>query len=243
MPYAWSFYAVDKYINLEEHYNELEKLFRNSLNIYKNVIEEDQDLNSSTKNTYSCFELEYEVIGDGRFKIMCIENNDLEIPMVFCYAGTDERYSFIFIEWLKSEINCIIWKLQFNNIQMIDICDTAVSPNSFNNGNFNNIDYKFYNALFVFDLKTTDDNLKKMNFEVPASSCRKLFRSNEKPFKNSILPYIYEETGIKTDIIPLNSITLLNHLKITKYNTITTAFSMRDNIIHTILKQVQNSKE
>ncbi|EDO17004.1 hypothetical protein Kpol_1065p19 [Vanderwaltozyma polyspora DSM 70294] len=240
MPYSWTFYALNEFIDIIKYIDVLEELFGTTITYYVHNLQKGPD-DSDDANRFKKIELHFE-FEDSQSKVIIIGNDSLDVPAILSHSGDHDNSGKILIDWFKSEIDVIIWQLKINKKLMIQLADSVIE-NDITETDLSNRNW--YLTKFVFDVTTTvDNNLQKMEFEISKDSCQKLGKNAKHPYSEAIIPYIYENTGLDTIKLPLSSISFTNSCKITESNIITIPFSIKSNLLITFLLETQpnNSK-
>lgn len=213
MRHEWSLFGLHRLISLEEQLTELKDLLGSNLNVDSTAIDDHRiriDLVQEQEDGINQFTMFF----DGRMRL----------PMVLCYTGADQ-WIHLFCSWLKSQ-GVIIWPVELDTQAMLQIADTIVGM-------------QCYDTKFVFDVVTTDRNLKKMELEVDKASFRRLTSELKSPtaLQESIVPYIYQRSGMLLDQLPLTIISFTGAASVTHSRIVLSSWS--SDILNKLLGLIQ----
>ncbi|CCH59083.1 hypothetical protein TBLA_0B02410 [Henningerozyma blattae CBS 6284] len=220
----WSFFASNRLIEItnETDIPNIEKLFnlKHSIKLLPS--------NSSDIVNYELYQYVStspdSSVSDFKFFILNQTQSNIEVPTLIGIFSTDLKSSSIHIEsllnWfrlLENNSNSpVIWPVMLSDNQlMIDIADSIVKN-------------KYWaTTKFLFDIQdiaTTNNNLRTISIEIDNQSCSRLYRNqivkgkndNVSAYRDAIIPYIYENSGILFDALPIHMINLVNVARIAK---------------------------
>lgn len=227
MPHVWSFYALNKCIYLEEHLSALEALLGSTLSLATRQIKPYHQVDIEE---YKRIDLKQDLEeSEGHFVLLC--KKEFQVPALLSYSGNSYPKDII-LEWLKSELGVVIYPVKLDSKSMIDIADAFMQTNERHISTF-------YDTKFLLDIETQNENLKKMDIEIDKESVKILSSSQPSPLNEAILPYIFQETGIRLPRLPLSMIVLTGLVKIKRDAIITATNIIEDKVLMTTLNSIQ----
>ncbi|CAR27415.1 hypothetical protein ZYGR_0I06890 [Zygosaccharomyces rouxii] len=201
MRYEWSLFELHRLIFLEERLTELKELLGSNLNLDKLAINE---------HTTRIDLLQEHDDSINRFTIFC--NAEMRVPMVLCFAGEDQWIQLL-CSWLKSQ-GVIVLPIELDSQAMLSVADEIIG-------------LKSYDTKLIFDVTTTDRNLRKLELEVDKESFQRLTRelTSHTALQDIIVPYIYQRSGMIIEKLPLTMISFTGAASITHDKIVVSSWS------------------
>lgn len=201
MRYEWSLFELHRLIILEERFTELKELLGSNLNL---------DILAIDEHTTRIDLLQENDDGINRF--ILFRNSKMRVPMVLCFAGEDQWIQ-LFCGWLKSQ-GVIVIPIELNAQAMLGIADEIIGLQS-------------YDTKFIFDVTTTDRNLRKLELEVDKESFKFLTRNLtlHTALRDKIVPYIYHRSGMIIEKLPLTVISFLGAASVSHDKIVVSSWS------------------
>ncbi|CCF57920.1 hypothetical protein KAFR_0D02720 [Kazachstania africana CBS 2517] len=205
MPYIWNIYGLNKII---EWNAEVIESLEEELDC---VIQHDFD---SKELISDKFNVTYDDCDGNMYICLCF---DLE-------QDNHRRESCDqFFKFLKNHTGVIIWPIKFDEIDMTGIIDCTIHEKE-----------KWYDTKFEISTEP-GKGIDKFVIELNASSCRSICNgSMENAYRDGILPYLYDKTGIKVEKLQINCIILTNLMTIYKDRIVTIQFKLSKGVLVSI---------
>ncbi|GCE99144.1 hypothetical protein ZYGM_002530 [Zygosaccharomyces mellis] len=213
MRHEWTLFELHRLIFLEEKFTELRDLFGPNLTLDTMVVNEHTTrLDLLLENN------------EDTSRFIIFRNPKIQVPMVLCFTGENQLIQLLSC-WLKSQ-GVIVLPITLNPQAMLNMADSIRG-------------LQFYDTKLIFDVNTTDKNLKKLELEVDKESFKLLTAdlSSHTALRDKIVPYIYQQSGIITEKMPLTMISFAGAASITHNKIITS--SWRNDTLEELLNLIQ----
>lgn len=214
MPHVWYFHALNESVDLKGNLGRLKEFLPGELTL------DERDANNARRTTL------IQDRGESVSRLVLFNEKKLEIPTVLAFTGDRDLLAAV-LEWLKSVIGVVMYRITLDQSMMLAIADAMCGGD------------RFYDSKFIFDVTTEDKNLTSMGIEVDKKSLRSLSAGQSRPYQESVVPYVYEETGLLLKKLPMASIALLGHARIAKDTVTTLEDDIEDKTLSTILESIQ----
>ncbi|CAI4055459.1 hypothetical protein SKDZ_02G2130 [Saccharomyces kudriavzevii ZP591] len=245
MPYTWKFLGINKQLSLENGIPQLNQLLNLEVDFDVQTIRIPSGPDSASANDeYIRYELKLttsDLDEETYSKFILLGNSKMEVPMFLCYCGTNNRNEVV-LQWLKAEFGVITWAINFDQTMMIKLADASIVHVT--KENIEQITW--FSSKFSLEPVTQDKNLRQFNIEIPRESCEGLALGSGNtmcPYSDAIVPYIYNETGMALRKLPLTSIILAGHTKITRESIVTSTRTLRNRVLAVVLQSAQFTSE
>lgn len=242
MPFKWSFYGLDKQIDVDEYIvGEWEDIFDCTLLI----------------NKYQNNEHEKFTVNNEKFQMIIYYQKKCKLSL-FCIQYDDLITLNTVFTWFKESKGVIIWPLKFDTklmLQILDsvtIADTESANNESNNENTTNFNDRWFETRIIFK-NNKDYMLDKYSITISGNDCSKIYKRYNKinvsevklaPYEYCLYDYIYQQTGMQLQELPVRLMMLTNFLTINNEEIITQQLNHisfnHDGIIKAIYQQLQN---
>lgn len=219
MPHVWYFHALDESIDVKEFLERLQEVFSGQLTV------ESRDAhcsNSARRTTLT------QDRGDSPDQFILVSDKELEIPTILAFSGDRDALAG-FLEWLKSDIGVVMYRMILDQKSMFAVADAMCGKSQ----------PRFYDSKFLFEVTTENKSLTTIGIEVDRRSLRSLSANRDRPYQESVVPYLYQETGMFLEKLSLTSIALTGHAKITKDGVTTLGNDIDDAILMELLRSIQ----
>ncbi|AJP96633.1 Iml3p [Saccharomyces cerevisiae YJM1199] len=245
MPYTWKFLGISKQLPLENGIAQLNQLLNLEVDLDIQTIRVPSDPDGGTAaDEYFRYEMRLDIsnLDEGTYsKFIFLGNSKMEVPMFLCYCGTDNRNEVV-LQWLKAEYGVIMWPIKFEQKTMIKLADASIVHVT--KENIEQITW--FSSKLYFEPETQDKNLRQFSIEIPRESCEGLalgYGNTMHPYNDAIVPYIYNETGMAVERLPLTSVILAGHTKIMRESIVTSTRSLRNRVLAVVLQSIQFTSE
>lgn len=252
MPYQWNFYALNKIIDVNNVIIERveEDVVHSAVQIHSDEIQ----YTKTNEDTDSLKEYILVNLYCDKLNVVIISHTGCETPTIMACNFTIQEAEMRFIECLKDETGAIIWPLYFDTVAMINVIDSVIEADH------------WYDTKVAFTIEGSvsrapeeqeqvdesdeseeeeDDKrrLRRFSIELDRFTCERLSRINEnvpmEPFKKSIFPYLYQETGMIINKLPVRYIMLQMLMTIRPRYIVTVQRRMPNNIMIAYLNYIQ----
>lgn len=212
MPHVWYFYALNKVFDVIGSQGSLKELLQTEITV------ETREANTGNDALRTTI---LQDTGVSVNKCVLFSNDGLETQAILAFTG-DRNVLAIVLEWLKSVVGVVMYRINFGQSSMLTIADSMSSGG------------QCYSSKLDFDVVTENKNLTSMRLEIDKQSMNSLRAGSDRPYQDALVPYLYKETGMLLHKLPMRSISLAGHSKITS-DTVTT---MEDDLSHSTLQAI-----
>lgn len=247
MSYKWNFYGLDKQLDINEYVvGEWEDIL--DCTILFQTYHNDQYKKYTVSNENFYIIIYYEIEHD--LSLLCIRFDDL---ITFNLLSS----------WFEEKNGIVIWPCRFDTMCKLQILDSVTLAQS-EMHNFNEVDPeqdnvveddfardRWFETRIIFK-NDKDYMLNKYSISISGSDCSKIYKrylklvdskSLLKPYENCLTDYIYKQTGMQIQKLPVRLIILTNFLTINNKEIITQRLDHisfnNDNIIKTVYQQLR----
>lgn len=215
MPYVWSFYTLSDSIDVVESHPGLEEALRATLRL---EIRDKSDLPWRAQLVQE--------LDESSNIFVLLKDDERRIPAVLAYSGESTAIG-TFNEWLKSSLGLIVTPVVLDARAMLQVAD-ALTGKSY-----------MYDTRLFFEIDTEAKNLTKMEVEIDKGSLRTLSESSECSYSGGLASFLYNETGMRLERLPLALISMAGNAKIGRNKITTIEANLQDDVLQAILKSAQ----
>ncbi|QLL31357.1 hypothetical protein HG536_0B02200 [Torulaspora globosa] len=215
MPYVWSFYTLSDSLDVVKSHAGLEEALRSTLRL------EIRDNNDVPWKAQLIQELE-----ESSNIFILLDDDELRIPAILAYSGESTAID-TFTEWLKSSLGLIVTSIVLDASTMLQVADALTGKS------------QTYDTRLFFDIVTEAKNLTKMEMEIDKASLRSLSNSSGCSYSEGLVSFLYNETGMRLERLPLASISMAGNAKIWRNKITTIEADVQDGVLQVILKSAQ----
>ncbi|QLQ78870.1 hypothetical protein HG537_0B02180 [Torulaspora globosa] len=215
MSHIWFFYTLSGSVDVVKSHPSLEEALRGSLRL---EIRDDSDLPWRAQFIQD--------LNESSNVFILLNDDGLCIPTILAYSGESAAIG-TFNEWVKSSLGLIVTPIVLDTITMLQVADALTER-----GNM-------YDTRLFFEFVTETKNLTKMEMEIDKSSLRALSHSSEGSYSDGLVSFLYNETGMRLERLPLSSISMSGNAKIGKNQITTMEADLQDDLLRVLLKSNQ----